>query len=424
MGLAWNTPSSRTCRSMNASRVRARASRSRPRSAMTGSAVVNEVPSSRCMTRTRSEHNGVCGTGTPPRRPCRDPPPRPRPCCRPRCGSRAPRGAPRQSRPPGRGRRWNAPPGTALHGAGEPRHDVQVALDHRPDSWALHLHHHLRARPQPSGVRLGDGGGGERLTVEPGEHLLDLPAQVGAEHLLDLRPRRRGGPVLQPAQLVGELRREEVGTGGQDLAELDEGDPAFVERSSYRPCQLVPGVRRVQLSAPPPSQVRPETVADRDPADLGAPPGAGEPPAELAAPRHRPRQRPGWHQRLGDHQEHHGNDQGGRRGQHEEPRRGDGALGGRDRPEDRPGDGPHHREREQAGGQQPHHPNRMPSSRRARGANPPTIATTLSTMRTAVRAMARTLMRAHHTHTTADGGNAPRRLAARMLTACFGTGVR
>jgi hypothetical protein len=99
-------------------------------------------------------------------------------------------------------------------------------------------------------------------------------------------------------------------------------------------------------------------VADAD----GTPPsgaalhGAGEPPAELAAPRHRPRQRPGWHQRLGDHQEHHGNDQGGRRGQHEEPHRGDGALSGRDRPEDRPGDGPHHREREQAGGQQPHHP--------------------------------------------------------------------
>jgi hypothetical protein len=252
------------------------------------------------------------------------------------------------------------PAGAALQRPCQPRHDVQVALDHRADPGPLHLHGHLGAGPQAGGVHLGDGGRRQRLAVEPGEHLVDRPAELGGEHLLHLPPWRRGGLVPQAAQLVGELRGEQVGSGRQHLTELHEGDPALVQRLPQRPRQPRAAARRVQLRPPPPAQVRGEAVADRDAADLGVPAGADDPSAQRPPPLQRPRNRPARHQRLGDHQEHHRDHQRARAGQDEEPHRGDGLAGHRRRPHHRPGDRARHREPEQPGDQQPHHAEAQP----------------------------------------------------------------
>jgi hypothetical protein len=145
-----------------------------------------------------------------------------------------------------------APPaGAGLQGAGQAGHDVQVALDHRPDPGALDLDRHLRPGPQPGRVHLGDRGGGQRLPVEVGEHLVDRPAQVGRQHLLDLLPGGRGDVVLESLQLLDDLGGEQVRAGGQHLTELDEGDPGLLQRQPDRAGQPLPPGRGVQLGPPP-----------------------------------------------------------------------------------------------------------------------------------------------------------------------------
>jgi hypothetical protein len=118
------------------------------------------------------------------------------------------------------------PAGAGLQRTGQAGHDVEVALDHRPDPGTLDLDRDLVPGPEPGRMPLGDRGGGQGFAVEVGEHLLDRVAQLGRQHRLDLVPGSRGDVVGEPAQLLHELGREQVRAGGQDLAELDEGDPA------------------------------------------------------------------------------------------------------------------------------------------------------------------------------------------------------
>jgi hypothetical protein len=74
-------------------------------------------------------------------------------------------------------------------------------------------------------VHLGDGGGGQRARVEFGEDAVGWGAELPAEQLLHLRPRGRGDLMVESAELVDELRGEQVAAGGQQLAELDEAAP-------------------------------------------------------------------------------------------------------------------------------------------------------------------------------------------------------
>ena len=83
----------------------------------------------------------------------------------------------------------------APHQAGrDPGHDGQVLLDEAVHLRPLDLDHDLLARPECRGVDLGDGGGGQRLPVEPGEHGFDGPAEVLLHHLADGRPTSRAAP--------------------------------------------------------------------------------------------------------------------------------------------------------------------------------------------------------------------------------------
>ena len=93
---------------------------------------------------------------------------------------------------------------------GEPRERVEhleIALDLLTHPWAQDLHHHFLAAVQARGVDLGDGGSGECLVVEGGEHRL-RQAAVGP---LDLAARdgsrERRHLVLQ----LRELRADVLG---------------------------------------------------------------------------------------------------------------------------------------------------------------------------------------------------------------------
>ena len=99
---------------------------------------------------------------------------------------------------------------------------VDVAPDGLLDVGAQHLDHDALAGLEPRRVDLGDGGRGERRLVE----LLQQRLHRLAEGLLDDGAGAFAGkgrnPVLQLGQLLGQVVRQQIATGGEDLAEFDE----------------------------------------------------------------------------------------------------------------------------------------------------------------------------------------------------------
>ncbi|MOA08739.1 hypothetical protein D3C78_1285300 [compost metagenome] len=71
-------------------------------------------------------------------------------------------------------------------------------------------------------MHLGHRGGGQRLALEAAEHLVDGRAELLLDQRHRLLGRERRHLVLQVRQLVGDVRRQQVAAGGQQLAELDE----------------------------------------------------------------------------------------------------------------------------------------------------------------------------------------------------------
>ena len=117
------------------------------------------------------------------------------------------------------------------------------SLDARP----ANFDHYLFTGVERRRVDLRDRGGRERRAVKSCEYLVDLRAELGAQQLLDLRPRDLRGVVLQAAQFVGELAGQKVAPRGQELAELDERDIAVLKRQAQRASELSPAVVGLQL---------------------------------------------------------------------------------------------------------------------------------------------------------------------------------
>ncbi len=110
----------------------------------------------------------------------------------------------------------------ALHHAGQDIHQLQVPADDLFDVGADHLDHHLAAVVEGGSMDLGYGGRGEG-------GFLETPKYLGnglAVCLFDDLPRLFAGEgrdvVLQPGELHGDIVRQQVPAGGEDLAELDE----------------------------------------------------------------------------------------------------------------------------------------------------------------------------------------------------------
>ena len=85
---------------------------------------------------------------------------------------------------------------------------------------------------QGGGVHLRDGGRGGRLDVETRKHAVERRPQGvldgGDRHVAA----ERRDAILQLRQIVGDVRRNQIATRGQRLAELDEYRTQFLEREA------------------------------------------------------------------------------------------------------------------------------------------------------------------------------------------------
>ena len=130
------------------------------------------------------------------------------------------------------------PAGPVLEADRQPLQDVQVLFHGGPDPGALNLNGYRRAgggpAAQPSLVDLGDRCGRGRLWLQLGKRLLRWLSQGAGYHLLHLVPRRWFGPVLKLGEFGRELLWEQITAGGQQLAQLREGDPALLKGLTQR----------------------------------------------------------------------------------------------------------------------------------------------------------------------------------------------
>ena len=186
------------------------------------------------------------------------------------------------------------PPGgghIAIHQKGGLGQSCGVLGHPDPDVRAQDLDRHPAAVPQAGVMGLGQGGGGHGL-AELGKQGLDRRPQGG----LHLGPgdlgREGRQPVFQPRQVLGELRPEDVGPGGHELAKLDGHRPQL----DQGPGQPLAGPADLRLLAGQEPQGPPQ-IADRRRIEglqlggqqgvvTGQGPGGGEEPAIGGGSRH------------------------------------------------------------------------------------------------------------------------------------------
>ncbi|KAG1441160.1 hypothetical protein G6F57_018785 [Rhizopus arrhizus] len=99
-------------------------------------------------------------------------------------------------------------------------------------------------------------GGGHRGFIKESEYLRGRRAKVGLELLADVRVRQRRHCVLQFGELGDPFRRQQVDTGRQHLAELDEGRAKILHRAAHahrrrHPQQFLPLLVPVQQAPCP-----------------------------------------------------------------------------------------------------------------------------------------------------------------------------
>ena len=113
--------------------------------------------------------------------------------------------------------------------AGQLLDHLHVVDDLLAHARALDLHRHPPAVAQDRPVHLAQGCAGHRFGLEGLEGVRDPGPDLGRDPLLDLGEGDGLDVVLQPAEGVEVDGWEEVGPGGEQLAQLDEGGPHRLE---------------------------------------------------------------------------------------------------------------------------------------------------------------------------------------------------
>ena len=157
-------------------------------------------------------------------------------------------------------------------------HGVFVGLDLAWRVGALNLDGDAVAVREGCAVDLADRGGGDRGLVEFGEELLDRELEVFSDDALDVFVGERAHVVLEGLQLGQDVRRDDVGAGREELAELDERRAELVQHLP----QVLAALRRCAFGVPRSRQASgqqvgqtvgleevTEAVLDRDLGDLG-----------------------------------------------------------------------------------------------------------------------------------------------------------
>ena len=158
--------------------------------------------------------------------------------------------------------------------------EAEVGFDLLGRAGALDLDRDDMAVREHGSVHLADRRGGQRLAVELEEEALDREAEVFEDDALDLFVRERAHVVLEAAQLGDDVRRQDVWTHREQLAELDEGRAELVEElaemlaalgcAALEELRPVPAARD-QVGQPVPLEEVAEAVPDRDLGDLRQP---------------------------------------------------------------------------------------------------------------------------------------------------------
>ena len=121
---------------------------------------------------------------------------------------------------------------------GEPPQQPEVLRYLGLRGGALHLDHHALAADQRGPVHLGDRPRRERIRLDAREHVLPRNLQLRLHHRHHFGFGQRRDMILKVSELRDDRRREQVRPGGQDLAELGEGRPEFLQRAAESPGPL------------------------------------------------------------------------------------------------------------------------------------------------------------------------------------------
>ncbi len=111
---------------------------------------------------------------------------------------------------------------------GHPAEDVDVELHDVVDAGAFDLDDDVLPVGRGRAVDLRDRAAGEGLVGELAEGLFDGHAGVVEENALGLLDGKGGDVVLELFERGQNLRRQDVGSRGGDLSQLDEGRPEFL----------------------------------------------------------------------------------------------------------------------------------------------------------------------------------------------------
>ena len=117
-----------------------------------------------------------------------------------------------------------------LDQAGEPPEQIDVAGERLGHPRAQHFDRDLLPVEGFGKVDLGDRGGGDRGFVKRGKQGFERPTELGFDRRARQGSGKRRQPILQARQIDRDLLAQEIGAGRQQLAELDEARPHFVER--------------------------------------------------------------------------------------------------------------------------------------------------------------------------------------------------
>lgn len=143
----------------------------------------------------------------------------------------------------------------------EPADHVEVPDDRFDDAWPLDLEHDGRTVEERRPVHLGERRAGDRLRVDLLEDLRWVLAELRLQNSPHLAPGGGRHAVLELRQLRRHGFGQEVASGGEHLAELDEERTGLLERSPEAPPQLH-GVGPRTASDPP------EPVSCHNPREL------------------------------------------------------------------------------------------------------------------------------------------------------------
>jgi len=130
-------------------------------------------------------------------------------------------------------------------------------------------------------VDLTDGGRGERARIKGGEEFVEWTSETSLDLRDDLFDRDGGNTIAEQGKFSDVVRRQEIVAGRQDLPELDEGWPEFLEGEAETDWRgdfwsSLGAAEAGRYGSSEVIEQPPESMLGEDPCDLEYSPAMGE----------------------------------------------------------------------------------------------------------------------------------------------------